>query len=86
MVMLIVMVMVMVIVIVTIIVISTVNVECKAHGNCNGITDFLHLLQVNIGDHVKVCPDDDKSPLFVCRIAYMWQKIGGKPMFHSQWL
>lgn len=42
--------------------------------------------QVAVGDFVKVCPDDPDAPLFICRIAYMWQDSNGVLMFHSQWL
>jgi len=42
--------------------------------------------QMYVGDFVMVCPDNPNAPLFICRIAYMWQDSNGKQMFHSQWL
>eukprot|EP00795_Rhopilema_esculentum_P006330 gene6330-11763_t len=38
---------------------------------------------VNVGDFVKVCSDDESAPLFICRVAYMWQDQRGQRVFHS---
>jgi len=41
--------------------------------------------QFDVGDYVKVCPENPSDPLYICRIAYMWEDLNGKKMFHAQW-
>ncbi len=40
--------------------------------------------QVCVGDTVSVCPETDNEPVYITKIAYMWEE-GGRGTFHGQW-
>ncbi|KAJ7334456.1 DNA (cytosine-5)-methyltransferase 1 [Desmophyllum pertusum] len=42
--------------------------------------------EINIGDFVKVRPDDPHMPLFISCVCYMWERANGNKMFHCRWL
>lgn len=33
---------------------------------------------------MSVCPETENEPVYIARIAYMWEE-GGRGMFHGQW-
>ena len=43
------------------------------------------LLQLRVKDTVSVCPDVENEPLYIARIAYMWEDNAGKKKFHANW-
>lgn len=49
--------------------------------------NFLCILQITVGDYVKVCPQNPSDPLYICRVCYMWEdSVSNKKLFHAQWL
>jgi len=47
---------------------------------------YINNEQIDVGDYVKVSPVKPTDPLYICRIAYMWEEFNGKKFFHAQWL
>lgn len=43
------------------------------------------LWQVQVGDFVKVRPEDPHMPLFISCVCYMWEAANGDKMFHCRW-
>ena len=41
--------------------------------------------EVTVNDTVTVCPEAEDEPVYVARIAYMWEDAGGKKLFHAHW-